>query len=369
VETPAAGGAGARGAGKAPPPAPVAAEPDAPSEDDPASNFRRGLALIDGETSYSSRAVDQALDEALELGIGPNAVSLTVFGSGEEPLPPACALAPPAVYGSASDLSLASASAAARAREMSVLLALEVLSWPSGAWADNISWTDPADTQAFFARYGRVALHYALLAELLDLESFSFGANLREVSRTDPKTAVRDPALFEQRRVGWRSLIRRLHAAYDGMLTYAFRFPVEGHESDFVEDLDAVGVSLYPRLAAPEREPSDEEIRRSLRFELQQALDLAVRWNRPLLVVQLGFPARDDSWSAPTLPRGAFDPSAQLRFFDALADVLASRLDNAAALRGYFLWNWPIDSRAGSQGGFSLRGQPAESALRRLFER
>ena len=338
----------------------------------PATSLRRGLALVAVEpASYASRSLDEALARAQELGLGPNAVSLTVFGSAEDPLPAACTPAPRNVHASSSDLALASAAAAAREREMSVLLALEVLSGPGGSWADNLSWTGEGDTLEFFERYGRVAQHYALLAELVQAETFCFGANLREVSRTDPKATVRDPELFEQRRAGWRELIQRLHAAYHGTLTYSFRFPVEGSESAFLEQLDAVGVGLYPRVAQPGRVPSDEELRRNLRHELQQALDLAVRWNKPLVLVQLGFPARADSWFSPTVPRGARDPLAQQRFYEALADVLAGKLENGAMLRGYYLWNWPVGSPGSDAptGDFGLRGQPAESALRRLFER
>lgn len=337
-----------------------------------AAPFRHGLALLAGEAAgYSTRALDTALTEASALGSGPDAVSLTVFGTVEDPLPPACTLFPRAVHGSASDAALANACATARARELRVLLALEVLSGPSGAWADNISWSGAGDSPEFFERTTRVSLHYALLAELLGIEVFSLGANLREATRTDPRGPVRDPALFEQRRKGWKSLIARLRKAFGGGLTYTVHFPSEGHETGFLEELDFLAISLYPRLAQATRDPGDEDLRRALRFELQQALDLAVRWNKPLLIVQLGFPARAESWSTPTLPRGALDLAAQQRFYAALADVLAGPLANKSVLRGFFLWNWPLDQRlAGArEAGFGLRGKPLEAALERLFAR
>jgi hypothetical protein len=332
--------------------------------------YRHGLALVeDGLLGYGSRAADGAIAEAHALDPGPDALSLTVFATTEDPLAPLCPARARAVHGSASDLALASTAAAARTAEMSLLLSLEVLAGPSGAWADVLSWTGVDEPARFWERYGLVAQHYALLCELLGIEAFSFGSNLRDSARTEGALEERNPELAEQRRAGWKDLIVRLRATYGGTLVFTSRSPAEAEETSFLEELDALGLFLYPRgLGAA---PDEAELRRVLRFDLQKAIDLGVRWNRPLLLVQVGFPARADSWSNPMVPRGALDLDAQARYFEALADVLAQKLDNAATLRGTYLWNWPCDpARAGAlDAGFSLRKKPVESALRRLFAR
>jgi hypothetical protein len=332
--------------------------------------FRGGLALVEDERAgYGSRAADEAIAALAALEPRPDALSLTVFATTEDPLAPLAPARVRAVHGSASDLALASAASAARAAGLAHLLSLEVLARPGGAWADVLSWTGGDEQNQFWERYARSALHYALLAELLELEYFSFGSNLRDSARTEGPLEERNPELAALRRANWRSLIARLQAAYGGRLVFTARSPAEAEELAFLEELDAIGLFLYPRgLSAA---PSEDELRRVLRFELQKAIDLGVRWNKPLLLVQVGFPARADSWSNPLAPRGALDLGAQRRYFEALADVLGQRLENGASLRGFFLWNWPCDpGRAGElDAGFSLRGKPVESALRRLFVR
>ena len=211
----------------------------------------------------------------------------------------------------------------------------------------------------------------ALLAELLGVDVFCFGSNLRESTRTEVEEERRDPERLTQRREAWIRLVQRLRGAYTGPLTYAARFPGEAQEIAFFEQLDFIGLLFYPSLTRTEAVPDDGELHRSLRFQLQQALDFAVRWNRPLLLAQVGFPGRADSWGRAFVPRGALDLGAQERYLSALADVLATKLDGLDSLRGFFLWNWPLDEAVGGpeDAGFSLRAKPVESALRRLFAR
>ena len=220
-----------------------------------------------------------------------------------------------------------------------------------------------------------MALHYALLAEVLGVEFFSFGSNLREMTRTTPGgegfEVELDDEQVEQRRNGWQNVITRLRGAFRGGLTYAARFPAEAQDIAFFDQLDYVGLQLYPRVPPAVGIPDDKALRGTLRFELERALELAVRWNKPLLIVQLGFPARADSWSTPMVPRGELDLEAQRRYLGALAEVLGGPLENGSSLRGLFLWNWPLDPQAcgPAERGFALRGKPVEEALGRLFER
>jgi len=335
------------------------------------ATLRHGLALVEGPgVGYGSRATGQALDEAGAYGKGPDAIALSVFASPEDPWRGLVAPRGSPLGASASDVELATAVAGARGRGMRVLLALEVLTESGGSWADSISWGRPADMAEFFARYLRVALHYALLSELLAIEIFSVGANLRDGARTEPRGEVQDPSFFKRRANGWKGLIARLRSSYRGGLTYTSRFPSEAQEVGFYDELDFVSVALFPRFQGQEP-PSDGELVRLIRFELEKALDLAVRWNKPLLVTQVGFPARANSFERSFVPRGALDTEPQRRFLEALAEVLGGRLENGPALRGFYLWNWPLDdARArGGDGGFSLRGKPVGTALTRLFSR
>lgn len=332
---------------------------------------RHGLALVEGpDAGYGSRVAGAALDEAMAIGQGPDSVSLSLSASARDPRAPLLSARPAPLHASVSDVDLAAAVASAKGRGARVLLALEPLVEPSGSWADSVANLRPAEMAEFFECVGRIGLHYALLSELLGIEILSCAANLREGARTEQRAKVLDPRRLKGLQNGWKILLARLRGAYRGGLTYSARFPGEAEVIGFFGDLDFVSLALFPRSSAQDV-PSDAELRRMIRFELERALDLAVRWNKPLLVTQIGFPARAESFGRPWVPRGEADVAAQQRYLEALAEVLGGKLENGAALRGFYLWNWPLDdARARPEDdGFSLRGKPLDEALTRLFAR
>ena len=151
----------------------------------------------------------------------------------------------------------------------------------------------------------------------------------------------------------------------------------EARRIGFWDRLDFVGVQLFSGVASDDAPPADPDLVGALRRELAAARDLGRRWQRPTLVVQIGFPSRAASWSNPGVPRGAIDAQAQRRFYAALATALEEPVEHGepggpqARTGGLFLWSWPEDLAAGraQDGGYTPFGKPAESLLPRLFAR
>jgi hypothetical protein len=335
---------------------------------------RNGVALLDetGElrSSYVSRAVEGCLERLRAIGAGPNAISLSVFGAAEDPCAPLVTLTPRAVFGSASDVALANAAAAVRKQRLRLLLSLEHMSSPSGTWADGNQLARRTAVREFWDRTTRIAVHYALVGELVRAEVYSLGANMGEVARTEPWTLGPDEQMIQEKREEWRQLIAKLRPIFRGGLTYSARFPAEAVMVSFWEELDFVGLHLFPRVSA-EASPADEDIERVVRLELTQAVGLGIQWNRPVLLLEAGFPSRAESWETPWIPRGPLDHAEQLRYFTVLSDVLTAGFDGAEMLAGIYLWNWHVDPLVGGaeDDGFTLQGKPVESVLPRFFAR
>ena len=330
-----------------------------------------GMAMVAGSEpglGYGARAFDASLARAQELGA--NAFSLTVRATLEPRETVLVSGRARPVHGSTSDVALAAALAAGKRRGMRSLLVVQPLASPSGSWADDVALADGEQCAAVFERCGRIATHYALLAELLEVDILCLAAELSTVAPSLVDDDDPNPDRRRARLVRWTELIERLRRAYLGALTYAARAHREAQRVGFWDQLDFVGIQLFPGFPTADGAPAPGTVRSTLHGGLQRARALGRRWGRPVVIVQTGFPARADAWGRPELPLGAVDPDAQRRFYAGLAEALAG-LDGKRWLSGIFLWSWPVDPAVGGEadGGYTPRRKPAEELLPRIFER
>jgi len=271
---------------------------------------------------------------------------------------------------SASDLDLANALGEARRLGLGTLLSVQELSDASGSWADGPVPISPAGQQAFWGRVSASVLHYALLAELLRVDILSLGSDFREAGRTLAEPDAWDAPMRAGRLTRWRKLIQRTRACYTGALTYGARMAQDAGMIAFWGDLDFVGLNVFPEYGKVGVEPRDAYVRRTLGGHLEQGILLANRWNRPLLLLQVGFPSAAGSWPNPDVPRGPAAPEEQERFYRILEEVLAEERVDGDVVRGFWLWNWRVAADGGGpeDHGFTLRGKPVEEILPSLLK-
>jgi len=337
--------------------------------------FRDGVALYDplgrsapGRSSYARRSVAESLAGAAELGA--NAVSLTVFATEESPVPALVRLEHRAVHGSASDITLASALAAARQVSLRSMLVIEPLSSPGGTWGDGLVMSDRPKIARFFESFTRIATHYALLSELCGVEILCLGSNLTAAEKTlvwdDREGDAHLRAIALQH---WTELIAQVRRCYRGALTHGARSPSEVDQVGFWRQLDYIGLAMYPSFFRAEIPEDDRPVRRIMRREIDRALQFSELWERRLLFTQTGFPSRAEGWRRAHAPRGPLDLEQQRRFYSLLGDIMV-KVRPGGALRGLYVWNWNVDPGAGgpADGGFTPQNKPAEAELPRLFE-
>jgi len=232
----------------------------------------------------------------------------------------------------------------------------------------------PADPAAWFRSYG--AQLDALVARpgargidalLLGNELFSMSTNAAHTAR-------------------WTALISRIRSAFAGRIGYnaggligPFKTSQEYLRVTFIDSLDFIGISAYPRLSAKlgataadyrkgwTHSAYDENLLKQLNAFLAQS-------KKEVYLTELGAPAtRGGAYFQGRPASLEHDLAQQAAFFDASLDVLAT--STGGRLRGVYVYNWhanPGNSLgfAPSAGGaymWNVYGKPAQRAIQRRF--
>lgn len=213
-------------------------------------------------------------------------------------------------------------------------------------WAGEIKSVNEAGWKNWFESYTRRLLHYADIAEKEGAEILVVGTELK---RSD------------QRRE-WVKLIADVRRVYRGKLTYVAHNPdgVAGYA--FWNQLDMIGVTLYPPLG-------ETVVRDEMLPSIVDAVDLLEKFqrriNKEVLVAEVGMPSvvggQAAPWELPT--RGA---KSDVNTQAVVLELWLRELQRRDWVRGVLVWNWFSDPYAGGRKDtdFTVQNKPAESVLR-----
>jgi hypothetical protein len=245
----------------------------------------------------------------------------------------------------------------AHALGMAVLMKPHIWSrqfWgPNARWHGDIHMHSDADWQRWFAAYRRYILHYARIAAATRCEGFAVGLEYVRATRERP--------------ADWRALIADVRAVYSGPITYGANFHGEAEEITFWEDLDWIGVNVYPSLAAGPGADVDALVR-GYAPTVARLEQLAARYRRPILITEIGFPSVRGAAIEPWVwPDGGdqVDLAEQERAYEATLRTLMGR----PWLAGLYFWKWPIDGGGGGPEDpeYTPLGKPAAGVLARYY--
>jgi hypothetical protein len=227
-----------------------------------------------------------------------------------------------------------------------------------GKWRGEIN---PSNLEAWFTSYTQFMLHYALMAQELQVEGFCMGTELKAVSGA----ANRDR---------WIAVINAIRSVYSGILTYAANATYPGDEFtsvSFWDQLDLLGLDGYFTLTDKTDVTQADLAAAWRRNRYGEDLVATVQnfqgsWQKPLIFTELGYRSVDGANRAPWdfNLAGAYDPGEQKDCYAAAFQVWNDYND---WMKGFFWWAWAVPAPGLTDKDYTPRGKLAEEILRTWF--
>ncbi len=310
-------------------------------------NFaHEGYAIHDG---YGSHKAAQSLQRQAEMGA--NALAVVPYSfmrNANKPSPV------PVVTRAGTETDEGVIQDILYARQLGMTGMLKPQIWLGRSWPGDVAMENEADWQAFFTYYHRWIRHYALLAEIHEVEFFCVGVEFAKATLN--------------READWRQLIQRIRGLYSGNLTYAANWGEEFEKMAFWDELDYIGLNCYYPLSSSET-PGDGELKLAFAKVLEKAKKISDQFNKPLLFTEIGYTSTATPWITPHKDRtGApYDGEAQKRCYAIVMEALQAEKDWC---KGIFWWKFPSYLTYGGEGqtGFTPNGKPAENEIARWFQ-
>jgi hypothetical protein len=318
----------------------------------PTDRYQKGFTHAhEGYQIYNGYLSERSDDALRKLGsFGTDAVAIVPYTFMRNPNEPVH-LPVPKGSGSENDESVIHSIRTAQNLGMTVMLKPQI--WLRGGWPGDIRMKSEEDVQAFFEHYYRWIRHYALMAEHLEVPVFCIGTELRQMTVGHESV--------------WVEMIRRLRKLYSGRLVYAANWHGEFDRLTFWRCLDYIGVNSYYPLSG-KNDPSEEELREGFRHAIDQIRIIYDRYEKPVLMTEIGFTSTPAPWREPHEPgrRKTVNLQDQVRAYEIAFEGLSKETD---WIRGVYWWKWPSDLGHGGSHhtGFTPNGKPAEEVVRKWY--
>lgn len=304
------------------------------------TDFQRGLSLTGySRDEYATPDANRALLAAAELG----AEWLAITPAWYQPSARAHAIRPHPVR-TPSESSIEATIRKAHAADMQVMLKPH-LNLRKGHYRGDI---DPRDVPRWFDAYERFLLFYADVARRTGVRQLAIGTELEGVSGHTRR---------------WRRLIRRVRERFDGRLTYAANYD-EVMRVRFWDALDLIGVDAYFPLS-DETDVTTSDLIEEWRGPVRRLERLHERWDKDVLLTEIGYPSATSALRTPFESRGESDTTIQERAVEAALAVWAER----PWVAGMYWWEWTTSPSevSGGDTSFALNGKPAADVIEEWY--
>ena len=199
--------------------------------------------------------------------------------------------------------------------------------WMRDGWRSNITMDSDEEWDRWFDSYKRHVIHYAMMAQFLNVELFCIGTEFNSSIRKQPDK--------------WDILIDEVKEVYDGQLTFAANWDGEHENVQFWDKMDYIGVQAYFPISN-KLSPTLPELKRGWTKHKRMLKRLSKRYNKPILFSEVGYRSDASATIEPWVWGEALDSLAmQSQETQNLAyEALFQTLWKEEWFAGMYIWQW-----------------------------
>jgi hypothetical protein len=240
----------------------------------------------------------------------------------------------------------------ARENSLSILLKPHVWFW-HGTFTGDFILHNEADWQEWEKNYTRYIVHFAHLADSLDIELYSIGVEFKKFVAERPDF--------------WLQLIDTVRSIYDGNIIYSANW--DNYKNvEFWDRLDYIGINAYFPLSE-EKTPGPDTLFAGWTEHYETIRAFGDKVGKPVIFTEYGYKSIDFTASTPWDPEdGEVNLVAQQNAYDALFQ----KFWHADWFAGGFLWKWRADHKsAGGSGNksYTPQNKPVEETIRYHYKK
>ena len=214
--------------------------------------------------------------------------------------------------------------AISEAQERSFYTILKPHVWISDSWPGDIAMTTEEDWDKFFEYYYHWISHYALMAEIQQVDMLSIGVEFSKATMEK-----------EER---WVELIEKIRGIYHGPLIYSANWGEEFESIGLWKHLDYIGLNCYyPLSDSPEA--SQQELVNGFQEVMTKVGRIKTKFGKPVVLTEIGFRSIKSPWIQPHAEAGEslFSGRDQALAYEAVFQAVAE----SPEIDGILWWKWP----------------------------
>lgn len=239
------------------------------------------------------------------------------------------------------------------AKQLGMSSMLKPQIWLRGSWPGDIKMDTQEEWDAFFDHYHRWIKHFALIAEIHDIEMFCIGVEFSHATLAQEEN--------------WREIFRSVRRLYQGKITYAANWGYEFEQVQFWDELDFIGLNCYYPLSKSDN-PRDKDLRENFSRIKDKIRKVHIEHKKPIVFTEIGFRSSAMPWKNPHAEEDQpFSAEHQARCYEVIFDGI----QDESWCSGILWWKFPsyLDYRGLENNAFTPNNKEAEKVVRKWFKK